>query len=215
MKLLLPYFKKNRWKIALGIACMLIVDGVQLIIPALVKQAVDMLASDLHNSFVLLKSSLIIILLGIFMTALRYWWRVLLMGSARDVEKGVRKQLFAHILTLDQSYYDKIKTGDIMAHATSDINHIRMAFGFGLIALTDALLLGSATIGIMLYLNVKLTLYALIPMPLLIIITRMLGKKMHSFHGTAQESFSSLTEIVRESFFGIRIIKVFNFDEII
>ncbi len=194
---------------------MLIVDGVQLIVPAIVKQVVDMLANDPHNSVILLKSSLIIILLGILMTALRYWWRVLLMGSARDVEKGVRKQLFAHILTLDQNYYDQIKTGDIMAHATSDINHIRMAFGFGLIALTDALLLGSATIGIMLYLNVKLTLYALVPMPLLIIITRFLGKKMHSFHGTAQESFSSLTEIVRESFFGIRIIKVFNFDEII
>lgn len=194
---------------------MLIVDGVQLIIPAMVKQAVDMLANDPHNSLALLKLSLIIILLGLLMTALRYWWRILLMGSARNVEKGIRKQLFAHILTLDQGYYDKIKTGDIMAHATSDINHIRMAFGFGLIALTDALLLGSATIGIMLYLNVKLTLYALIPMPILIIITRFLGKKMHSYHGTAQESFSSLTEIVRESFFGIRIIKVFNFDGII
>ena len=216
MKLLLPYFKKNFRKIALGILCMLIVDGVQLIIPALVKQVVDMLANGgPHNSSALLTLSLIIILLGILMTALRYWWRILLMGSARNVEKGVRKQLFAHILTLDQSYYNKIKTGDIMAHATSDINHVRMAFGFGLIALTDALLLGSATIGIMLYLNVKLTLYALIPMPFLIIITRFLGKKMHSFHGTAQESFSSLTEIVRESFFGIRIIKVFNFNEII
>ncbi|MCD4742957.1 MAG: ABC transporter ATP-binding protein/permease [Desulfobacteraceae bacterium] len=215
MKLLLPYFKKNFGQITLGIVCMLIVDGVQLTIPAMVKQAVDMLASDPHNSLALLKLSLIIILLGILMTALRYWWRILLMGSARNVEKGIRKQLFAHILTLDQDYYDKIKTGDIMAHATSDINHIRMAFGFGLIALTDALLLGSATIGIMLYLNVKLTLYALIPMPMLIIITRFLGKKMHSFHGTAQESFSSLTEIVRESFFGIRIIKVFNFDGII
>jgi len=137
------------------------------------------------------------------------------MGSSRDVEKGIREHLFSHILTLDQSYYDKNKTGDIMAHATSDINHIRMAFGLGLIALTDAVLLGSATIAIMLYLNVQLTLYALIPMPLLIVITKVLGNKMHSFHETAQESFSSLTEIVRESFFGIRIIKVFNFEETI
>ncbi len=194
---------------------MLIIDSIQLIIPGIIKNAVDMLANNLHNNFFLLKASLTIIALGFLMTSLRYWWRVLLMGSARDVEKGIREQLFSHILTLDQSYYDKIKTGDIMTHATSDINHIRMAFGFGLIALTDILLLGIATITIMLYLNVKLTLFALIPMPLLVIVTKILGGKMHSFHETAQESFSSLTEIVRESFFGIRVIKVFNFESFI
>ncbi|MCP3899977.1 MAG: ABC transporter ATP-binding protein [Desulfobacteraceae bacterium] len=215
MKLILPYFKKNLWKIVLGILCMLVVDSVQLIIPAIVKKAVDMLANNSHNSFFLIKASLAIVALGILMTSLRYWWRILLMGSARDVEKGIREQLFSHLLTLDQSYYDKIKTGDIMAHATSDINHIRMAFGFGLIALTDILLLGIATITIMLYLNVKLTLLALIPMPFLIIVTKILGSKMHAFHKTAQESYSSLTEIVRESFFGIRVIKVFNFEDFV
>ena len=194
---------------------MLIIDSIQLIIPGIIKNTVDMLAENLHNNFFLLKASLTIVALGIVMTTLRYWWRILLMGSARDVEKGIREQLFAHILTLDQSYYDKTKTGDIMAHATSDINHIRMAFGFGIIALTDILLLGIATITIMLYLNVKLTLFALIPMPLLVIVTKILGGKMHSFHKTAQESFSSLTEIVRESFFGIRVIKVFNFENFI
>ena len=194
---------------------MLIIDSIQLIIPGIIKNTVDMLAENLHNNFFLLKASLTIVALGILMTTLRYWWRILLMGSARDVEKGIREQLFAHILTLDQSYYDKTKTGDIMAHATSDINHIRMAFGFGIIALTDILLLGIATITIMLYLNVKLTLFALIPMPLLVIVTKILGGKMHSFHKTAQESFSSLTEIVRESFFGIRVIKVFNFENFI
>jgi len=194
---------------------MLIVDAVQLIIPVIVKKTVDMLAQKPIDNLFLLKASVAIILFGLVMTALRYWWRILLMGSSRDVERGIRDQLYAHTLFLDQSYYDKTKTGDIMAHATSDINHIRMAFGLGVIALTDALLLGSATIAIMLYLNVKLALYALIPMPLLVIITRVLGKKMHSFHETAQESFSSLTEIVRESFFGIRIIKVFNFEQTI
>jgi ATP-binding cassette subfamily B multidrug efflux pump len=215
LKLILPYFKKNLWRIVLGIFCMLIIDSIQLIIPGIIKNTVDMLANNLRDNLFLIKASITIISLGILMTTLRYWWRILLMGSARDVEKGIREQLFAHILSLDQNYYDKIKTGDIMAHATSDINHIRMAFGFGLIALTDILLLGITTIAIMLYLNVKLTLFALIPMPMLVIVTKILGGKMHTFHKTAQESFSSLTEIVRESFFGIRVIKVFNFETFI
>jgi ATP-binding cassette subfamily B protein len=99
-----------------------------------------------------------------------------------------------------------------MAHATSDINHIRMAFGFGVIVLVDTILLGGATLAIMLWTHPKLTALAMIPMPLLIFMTRTLGKKMHLFHKTAQESFSQLTELVRENFFGIRIIKVFNFE---
>ncbi len=135
------------------------------------------------------------------------------MGSAREVEKGIRDDLFNHILNLDMAYFDTVKTGDIMAHATSDINHVRMAFGFGLIVLVDTLLLGGATLGIMFWTHPKLTVIAMIPMPFLIVVTRVLGKKMHTFHRTAQESFSQLTEIVRESFFGIRIIKVFNFEE--
>jgi len=216
LKLLLPYFKKHLLKIVLGIFCMLVVDSIQLIIPTILKKTVDMLAhagTSNHNTLFLVKAGLAILVLGIVMTCLRYWWRILLMGSARNVEKGIREQLFAKILTLDQGYYDKIKTGDIMAHATSDINHIRMAFGFGLIALTDIILLGIATISIMFYVNVRLTLLALIPMPFLIITTKILGNKMHSFHVTAQESYSFLTEIVRESFFGIRVIKVFNFEK--
>jgi len=137
------------------------------------------------------------------------------MGSARDVEKGIRDDLFDHILKLDMNFHDTIKTGDVMAHATSDITHVRMAFGFGLIVLVDTVLLGSATLGIMLWTHPKLTALAMIPMPLLIVVTRNLGQKMHVFHKTAQESFSQLTEIVRESFFGIRIIKVFNFEPIV
>jgi ATP-binding cassette subfamily B protein len=102
-----------------------------------------------------------------------------------------------------------------MAHATSDINHVRMAFGFGLIAIVDTLLLGGATLGIMIWTHPSLTALAMIPMPFLVMTTRNLGKKMHTLHKTAQESFSKLTELVRESFFGIRIIKVYNFESII
>ncbi|MCK5163842.1 MAG: ABC transporter ATP-binding protein [Desulfobacula sp.] len=215
MKLIYPYIKKNFHKILLGILCMIIVDAAQLVIPQIVKNAIDSLSIGSFDNKTLVFQCMFILFLGLAMAGLRYGWRNLLMGSARNVEKGIRDDLFRHVLNLDMAYYDKVKTGDIMAHAVSDINHIRMAFGFGLIVLVDTILLGSTTLAIMVWTHPKLTALAMIPMPFLIITTRTLGKKMHAFHKTAQESYSQLTEIVRESFFGIRIIKVFNFETVI
>lgn len=215
MELIYPYFRKNALKIMLGILFMIIVDGAQLIIPQIVKGAINTLSTDTFERSRLVYQCLYIILLGLGMTILRYCWRNLLMGSARDVERGIRDALFDHVLKMDSAFYDKVKTGDIMAHATSDINHVRMAFGFGLIALVDTILLGGTTLAIMAWTHPKLTAIAMIPMPFLIYVIRTLGKKMHLHHTTAQESFSALTEIVRESFLGIRIIKVFNFENII
>jgi len=194
---------------------MIIVDGAQLIIPQIVKGAIDTLSSGNFERSQLVWQCFYIVLLGLGMAILRYCWRNLLMGSARDVERGIRDDLFDHVLRMDSAFYDKVKTGDIMAHATSDINHVRMAFGFGLIALVDTILLGGTTLAIMVWTHPKLTAIAMLPMPFLIYVTRTLGKKMHQHHTTAQESFSKLTEIIREGFFGIRIIKVFNFEGII
>ncbi len=215
MKLIYPYFRKNFYKILIGILCMIIVDAMQLVIPQIIKNAIDTLSAGSFNNKTLIFQCGYIVFLGLFMAVFRYGWRNLLMTSARNVEQGIRDDLFKHILSLDMAYLDKVKTGDIMAHATSDINHIRMAFGFGLIVLVDTILLGGATLAIMIWTHPKLTALAMIPMPFLILATRILGKKMHAFHKTAQESYSQLTELVRESFFGIRIIKVFNFESII
>ena len=135
MKLIYPYFRKNALKIALGILFMIIVDGAQLIIPQIVKEAIDTLGNGTFEQSELVLQCVYIVLLGLGMAILRYCWRNLLMGSARDVERGLRDDLFEHVLKMDSAYYDKVKTGDVMAHATSDINHVRMAFGFGLIAL--------------------------------------------------------------------------------
>ncbi len=215
MNLILPYFKKNFHKILAGILFMILVDLAQLVVPQIIKNVVDTLAASQLDRDALIIQCLVIIGLGLVMGFLRYGWRILLMGSARDLEKGIRDQLYAHVLSLDMAYYDKTKPGDIMTHATSDINHVRMAFGFGVIVMVDTLLLGGTCIGIMVWTNPKLTALALIPMPFLILATKILGKKMHTYHRTAQESFSMLTEQIREGFFGIRVIKVFNFEPII
>ena len=211
MKLILYYFKKNLRKIALGVFFIIVVDLLQLVVPQVVSRAVDILADAQFDRHVLLIQCAVIVGAGLFMALLRSGWRMLLMGSAWDLERGIRDELYSHMLSLDMAYYDKSRAGDIMAHATSDIIHVRMAFGFGIIALVDTLLLGSACIGIMVWTSPKLAALCLIPLPFLVLTTKNLGNRMHQYHSTAQEAFSALTEQIRESFFGIRVIKVFNF----
>jgi ATP-binding cassette subfamily B protein len=126
------------------------------------------------------------------------------------VEEGLRNRLFSHIQTLSAAYFVKIKTGDLMAHATNDIQHVRMATGMGMVALTDAVVLGAAAIGFMAYINVRLTAFVLIPMPMIIFGARFFSRKMHRHYGEVQGAFSDLTEVVRERFAGIRIIKAYN-----
>jgi ATP-binding cassette subfamily B protein len=132
------------------------------------------------------------------------------MGLSRRVEEGLRNQFFTHIQTLSASYFNRMKTGDLMAHATNDITNVRMATGMGMVALTDAVVLGTASIGFMAYINVRLTLFVLIPMPFIIVGARFFSRKMHRRYQKVQAAFANLTEVVRERFAGIRIIKAFN-----
>ena len=208
--LIKPYFTENRYAIAAGLLCLITVDFLQLIIPRIIKKAVDDITAFQADTKKLVIYSLYIIAIALLMAFFRYLWRKYLIGASRVVEEGLRNRLFAHIQTLSSSYFDKTKTGDLMAHATNDIQHVRMAIGMGIVALTDAVVLGSAAIGFMAYINTTLTLFALIPMPLIIFGTRFFSKKMHRLYKASQESFSELTEAVREQFAGIQVIKAYS-----
>ncbi len=210
IRLIQPYFIEKRRTIFWGIACLIIVDFLQLFIPRVIKWAVDDLTSYRISLTSLGLYALYILLLGLLIGIFRFFWRHCLIGTSRRVEEGLRNKLFFHLQTLSASYFDRVKTGDVMAHATNDIQHIRMATGMGLVALTDAVVLGTAAIGFMLYINVRLTLFVLIPMPLIIFGTRIFSRKMHRRYQTVQASFADLTEVVREAFAGIRIIKAYN-----
>jgi len=209
-QLIKPYFYQRRYLIFTGILCLMAVDTLQLFIPRIIKWAVDDLASfniDIRQLYIY---AVEIICIAVAMGALRFVWRRFLIGTSRVIEKELRNKLFFHIQTLSAGYFDQTKTGNLMALATNDINNIRMAVGMGMVALTDAIFLGSAAICFMAYINVKLTLFALIPMPVIVWFTRSFGKKMHRRYTTVQATFSELTESIRESFAGIRIVKAFN-----
>ena len=204
-----PYLYENRYRILAGLACLMAVDLAQLLIPRVIKYAVDELTTFSIDWQTLLVYAAYLIALGLLIAIFRYFWRICLLGVSRRVEEGLRNRLFEHLQTLSPSYFDHVKTGDLMAHATNDITHIRMAMGFGMVAAADAILLGGAAIAFMVQINTKLTLYVLIPMPLIVFATRIFSGKMHRRYRSVQASFADLTEAVRERFTGIRIVKAF------
>lgn len=208
--LIKPYLSERRFFIFLGLACLIAVDFLQLFIPRIIKWAVDDLTAYRIDTITLFTYALYIVGIAVLIGMFRYLWRRCLIGTSRRVEEGLRNKLFYHIQTLSASYFDTVKTGDLMAHATNDIQHIRMATGMGMVALTDAVVLGTAAIGFMAYINVKLTVFVLIPMPMIVFGTRFFSKKMHRLYGEVQGAFSELTEVVRERFAGIRVIKAYN-----
>jgi ATP-binding cassette, subfamily B, multidrug efflux pump len=207
--LIKPYFVENRLQIFLGLLSLIIVDLLQLFVPRIIKHAVDGLTAFEIGLRGLLRYALYVVAIAVLMGIFRYLWRLWLLGTSRRVEEGLRNTLFDHIQLLSAPYFDQVKTGDIMAHATNDIQQVRMAAGMGLVALNDAIVMGSAAIGFMLYINIKLTLFVLIPMPLIVLGTRFFSKKMHRRYQDVQAAFSDIMEAARERFSGIRVIKAY------
>ncbi len=203
------YFIKGRWLVAVGLLSIVLVDLLQVLIPLIIKRVIDSLIFKTATSGMLLQYGLIIMAIALFIALFRYIWRYLLFGHARKVEEDLRNRLYNHLQTLSFSFYQRTKTGDIMARAINDMNAIRMATGLGIFALTDGVVLGVMTVGFMLYIDPVLTLIALIPAPLLVYSTRILSRRMSTGYGQVQKTFSGLTEKVREAFAGVRVVKAY------
>ena len=205
-----PFFVQNRRALGLGLASLLVVDFLQLLIPLVIRDAIDLLASDTVPAHAILRPCGAIVAIALVIVFFRYVWRLLIFGHARKVEEGLRNRLYSHLQTLSPSFYQNTNTGDIMARATHDINAVRMAAGMGLVALTDGLVLGMAAVGFMVSINLRLTLISLIPAPLVVVLSRILTRRMSVGFQSVQKSFSDLTERIREAFSGIRVIKAYN-----
>jgi ATP-binding cassette subfamily B multidrug efflux pump len=209
-KPLKTYFIENRIALIIGLSSLLFVDTLQLFIPRIIKKSIDSLTVGQASSGLLIKYALIIAGIAITMAIFRYIWRYFVFGHSRKVEKALRNRIYEHLQTLSISFYWRTKTGDLMARAVNDIDAVRMAAGMGLVALTDGVVLGLATIGFMLYIDITLTLISLIPTPFIFYFTLIITRKMGREFKQVQQTFSELTESVREVLAGIRVIKVYN-----
>ncbi|MDD2617045.1 MAG: ABC transporter ATP-binding protein [Candidatus Cloacimonetes bacterium] len=206
---ILPYLKKSYAQITGGIIMLILVDVVQLITPKVMQYAIDNIQARQIDEMGLGLIALLIIGLSLAVMVLRFFWRMLIIGNSHRIEKGLRQDFYNHLLKLSQNFFNKSKTGDLMAHATNDLNSVRMLFGMGLIAAMDIVLMTIASFSFMVSIDLRLTLLAIIPMPILSVTIAYFGKKMHKRFALVQASFSAMSGKIQESISGIRIVKAF------
>jgi ATP-binding cassette, subfamily B, multidrug efflux pump len=206
---LFSYIKRHVAAIVMGMLLLVAVDLCQLFIPRIVQRTIDLLGEERFSQQAIAANSLRIVGLACAMVVLRFFWRMCIVGPSRMIETRIRQDMFSHLMTLPFSYFNKTKTGDLMALAINDLNAIRMASGMGLIGLTDALFMGTMSVIFMLSINVKLTLITVLPLPLIVIIMLRFGGMIQSRFKDVQESFGTISTRAQEAFSGIRVIKGF------
>lgn len=203
------YFLKYKYRIMLGLVALVIVNTLQLIPPRIFGYAIDGLNTGEITMLTLVKYALIIIAIAVAMAFFRFCWRYFVIGTSLKIQELVRNKFFSHLQTLSFNYFNNTKTGELMALATNDILAVRRAVGIGLVILTDTIVLTMASLIMMLRINVYLTLFALIPLPLLSISTFFLGRALHKRFRNVQDAFAKLTDKVQENLSGIRVVKAF------
>ncbi len=206
---LFSYLKKHAGMVMCGMLLLVAVDLCQLVIPKIIQKTLDLLSESQFTQGIILANALKILGLAAAMVILRFFWRLCIVGPSRKIETQIRQDIFSHLMSLSFSYFNKTKTGDIMALCINDLNAIRMASGMGLIGLTDALFMGSMSIVFMLTTDVPLTLITILPMPLIVFIMLRFGGMIQSKFKDVQESFGTISSKSQEAFSGIRVIKGF------
>jgi len=206
---LLPYFKRFGLWYAGGILCLVFTNAGQLLIPQFLRRAVDTISSGFFDLSVILPIVLLIAVTAVGIGVGRFGWRFFLIGAARRIETELRHRLYTHLQSLSSSFYNRAKIGDLMARFTNDMNAIRMASGFALVALIDGVFLSSAILVILFSEDVRLTLLAISPLPLVTVFVIVFGKTVGQRFREVQEEFSHLSEHVQESLSGIRVLKTF------
>lgn len=209
----MPHLRRNWLRILVGILLIVAVDIAQLIIPKIMQVTIDKIGANAITQSGLLKVGLLVLGLSLAIAAIRFLWRLILIGTAWSLDRDLRQDYYQQLLKLSQNFFNRVKTGDLMALATNDINAVRMLFGFGFVVAVDIVFLSISTLGFMMSYNVRLTLMAIIPLPLLSMITIVFGRRIHKLFGRVQKIFADVSGIVQESISGIRVIKAFHQEE--
>ena len=211
----LNWFFKQEWKsYVVGVFFLIIVAILQVVSPRVVGIIIDEIAQGTLSRSSLMKWVLLILVSGILQYLFRYIWRMKIWGTSAELERILRSRLFKHFTEMDATFYQKFRTGDLMAHATNDLNAIRMVAGAGILTLADSISSGGITLFTMFFLiDWRLTLIAMIPLPGLTLVSRILGKRMHKSFRKAQAAFSDLNDKTQESVSGVKVIKTFGEEE--
>lgn len=204
------FFKKQKRRYLIGIVFLLLTALTNLIIPRTIGQFADWVNQKQLTQMHVLAALTILLAAGLGQYLFRYGWRNQIWGGAADLEQKLRSQLFWHYLNMDEMFFKRHRIGDLMALSTNDISAVQNVAGVGILTLADSVITGGMTIvAMILFVDWKLTVVAIVPLPLLAVMAYFLGKKLHDRFSQSQAAFSQLSNKTQESMTGIKVIKTF------
>ncbi|WP_438297825.1 ABC transporter ATP-binding protein [Sporosarcina sp. FA15] len=204
------FFKENRKRYTVALILLMVTNILVVIPPWLIGQAIDSIYTQTLTARLLVIFIGSMFLIMLFNYASNYVWQYQLFGGAYVIERQLRGKLMHHFLKMTPTFYEKNKTGDLMARSTNDLRAISETAGFGIMTLVDStlyLLTLVLTMGFLV--SWKLTLVAILPLPILAFIMQVLGKKIHERYMTAQQAFGDLNDNVLEAVAGVRVVRAY------
>jgi ATP-binding cassette subfamily B multidrug efflux pump len=205
---LFPYLKKYRRSYIVGTICVFCNNGVWILFPLVLRRAIDDLRLDV-NQQKLLTYSLLLLGVAAIKSIFQFLTRWIVIGISREIEFDLRNDLFRHLETLSYSYYQRTRTGDIMARATNDLNAVRMLLGPAIMYSANTIVFTAGALAFMLSISPKLTVYAFLPLPAVSIVVQYFGKLIHERFETIQAMFSEISSRAQENFSGARVIRAY------
>jgi ATP-binding cassette subfamily B multidrug efflux pump len=205
---LYPYLYAHRGRLGLGFVAIVLSNAFQMIGPRVMGEAVDSLSTSVTQRQLLAYAAILVGLTlfeGIFRFASRWW----LIGASRDMEYSLRTDVFTHLESLPMAFYQRNKTGELMSRATNDLSNVRMLLGPGIMYSTNTIVTAVVAVAFMLAIDWRLTLVSLIPMPIVSIGVRQVGKRINALTEESQSKLADLSARVQESMAGARVVKAF------
>lgn len=202
------YLRPHWHRSAAGIGALLLVNGLGVWIPLLIRDGIDDLTVTFSYRQVLQYGSLIVLLASI-MWLMRMASRIWLFGVGRQVEFDLKQRIFQHLLTLEPAYFARNTAGDLISRATSDVDNIRRLLGFAILSLANTLFAYALTLPVMLSINVRLTLISLAIYPLMLILVQLFSDRLRNQQLAVQQQISDLSGLIQEDMSGISLIKIY------
>ncbi|PKY90282.1 multidrug ABC transporter permease/ATP-binding protein [Falseniella ignava] len=209
------FFKQHIREYMVGILMLILISLITAYVPIIIGQVIDgMNASTLTRNDLTIYAGMLLFI-AIAQYFMRYIWRTKIFGTAAKLENILRRQLFEHFTKMDAIFFQKYRTGDLMARCTNDLRAIQMVAGAGILTLVDSMSQGLLTLFMMFFLvDWRLSLVSIIPIPLLYFLIRHVGSKLNYHSRKAQAAFSNLNNKVQESVTGVKVIKTFGEEEL-
>src|SRR5690348_7022603 len=205
---LFPYLKKYRGSFAVGAICVLLNNGIWVFLPKVIGHAIDDLKLGITRQK-LETWALYVLALAAGKAIFQFLTRWIVIGISREIEFDLRNDLFQHLETLSYSYYQRTRTGDIMARATNDLNAVRMLLGPAIMYSANTIVFTVASLYFMVRISPSLTLFAFAPLPIVSIVVQYFGRQIHERFERIQAMFSDISARAQENFSAARVIRAY------